>query len=64
MRERLELVRDRKAPIECPVTLAQRCVHAVSHTIDKHGNATVMVMGGLGLALAASLGALVWLLLR
>ena len=36
MRERLEAVRDRHAPIECHVTLMQRVLGMLSHGVDRH----------------------------
>jgi serine/threonine-protein kinase len=36
MRERLEAVRDRHAPIECHVTFVQRVLGMMSHSADRH----------------------------
>jgi hypothetical protein len=36
MRERLEAVRDRRAPVECWVTFTQRVLGVVSRASDRH----------------------------
>jgi hypothetical protein len=36
MRNRLEAVRDRRAPIECHVTFTQRILGIVSRAADRH----------------------------
>jgi serine/threonine-protein kinase len=53
MRERLELVRDGKAPIECPITFTQRILDGAARGANRHPIAlisayVIAVLAGLG----------------
>ena len=60
MRERLEQVRDGRAPVECQITLVKRAINAVSHGVDRHPVATTVVMFALVIGVVAGFGAGVW----
>ncbi|HXT94710.1 MAG TPA: serine/threonine-protein kinase [Polyangia bacterium] len=61
MRERLELVRDGKAPVECPITFTQRILDGASRGANRH---PLALMGGYALGVLAALGGLATLLLH
>jgi hypothetical protein len=42
MRERLELVRDGKAPIECPITFTQRILDGAARGANRHPLALIV----------------------
>jgi hypothetical protein len=64
MRERLDAVRDGRAPIECQMTLVKSGLDAVSHAIDRHPLATTVTLISIVMALFACAGALLWIALR
>jgi serine/threonine-protein kinase len=59
MRERLELVRDGKAPVECPVTFTQRILDGASRAANHHPIALIVGYTLVGLAALGSTAALV-----
>jgi serine/threonine-protein kinase len=61
MRERLDLVRDGKAPIECPITFTQRVLDGAARGANRHPFALI---GAYGIGLLAVLGGVATLFIR
>src|SRR5262249_6224549 len=61
MRERLELVRDGKAPIECPITFTQRVLDGAARGANRHPIALIAAYSILALA---TIGGVATLLMR
>jgi len=64
MRERLELVRDGRAPIQCHVTFTQRALDAAARGANRHPFILGGVLGAIGLGLVGGVAALVMALVR
>jgi serine/threonine-protein kinase len=61
MRERLDLVRDGRAPVECPITFTQRVLDGAARGANRH---PIALIGAYGLAVLAALGGAVALLIQ
>jgi len=61
MRERLELVRDGKAPIECPITFTQRVLDGASRGANRH---PIALIAAYSIGVVAAFGGVVALLLQ
>ena len=61
MRERLELVRDGKAPVECPITFTQRVLDGAARGANRH---PLALMGAYVLGVLAALGGVAALLMH
>jgi serine/threonine-protein kinase len=61
MRERLELVRDGKAPIECPITFTQRVLDGAARGANRH---PIALIAAYALGVLAALGGVATLLLQ
>jgi serine/threonine-protein kinase len=61
MRERLDLVRDGRAPIECPITFTQRVLDGAARGANRH---PVALIGAYGLGVLAALGGVAMLLIH
>ena len=61
MRERLDLVRDGKAPIECPITFTQRVLDGAARGANHH---PIALIGAYGIGVIAALGGLAALLIQ
>ena len=64
MRERLELVRDGRAPIQCHVTFTQRALDAAARSANRHPIILGGILGGIALGLVGGVAALVVALVR
>ncbi|HEX6836291.1 MAG TPA: serine/threonine-protein kinase [Polyangia bacterium] len=64
MRERLELVRDGRAPIQCHVTFTQRVLDGAARSANRHPWILGGVLGAIGLGLVGGVAALVIALVR
>jgi serine/threonine-protein kinase len=61
MRERLDLVRDGKAPIECPITFTQRVLDGAARGANRH---PIALIGAYGIVALALLGGVATLLIQ
>src|SRR5262249_24717593 len=61
MRERLELVRDGKAPIECPITFTQRVLDGASRGANRH---PIVLIAAYSVLALATIGGVATLLMR
>jgi serine/threonine-protein kinase len=61
MRERLDLVRDGKAPVECPITFTQRVLDGAARGANRH---PLALMGAYVLGVLAALGGVAALLMH
>ena len=61
MRERLELVRDGKAPIECPITFTQRVLDGAARGANRN---PIALMAAYGIGVLAMLGGITAFLIR
>jgi serine/threonine protein kinase len=64
MRARLDAVRNGKAPVECHITLTQRALHGLSHSVDRHPWRATVVMSVLALGFLGFVVLLVRMLLH